>query len=120
MAYPLTSDSRTSTLRYDSKPPNLVEIARQLGVANILEGSVQKVANRVRVNVQLIEAQGDSHLWAETYDRTLDDVFAVQSEVAQKIAESLKATLTRDEHKALTIKPTENPAAYEPTSRRSR
>jgi TolB-like protein len=105
--------SRTSTLRYDSKPPNLVEIARQLGVANILEGSVQKVANRVRVNVQLIEAQGDSHLWAETYDRTLDDVFAVQSEVAQKIAEALKATLTRDEHKALTIKPTENPAAYE-------
>jgi len=105
--------SRTSTLRYDSKPPNLSEIARQLGVANILEGSVQKIANRVRVNVQLIEAKGDSHLWAETYDRTLDDVFAVQSEVAQKIAASLKATLTRDEHKALTIKPTDNPAAYE-------
>jgi len=105
--------SRTSTLRYDSKPPSVVEIARQLGVANILEGSVQKVANRVRVNVQLIEATGDSHLWAETYDRTLDDVFAVQSEVAQKIAESLKATLTRDEHKALTAKPTENAAAYE-------
>ncbi|HET7065363.1 MAG TPA: hypothetical protein VFI49_13915 [Rudaea sp.] len=105
--------SRTSTLRYDSKPPNLSEIARQLGVANILEGSVQKVANRVRVNVQLIEAQGDSHLWAETYDRTLDDVFAVQSEVAQKIAASLKATLTRDEHEALIAKPTDNPAAYE-------
>jgi TolB-like protein len=105
--------SRTSTLRYDSKPPNLSAIARELGVANILEGSVQRVGNRVRVNVQLIDAPSDSHLWAETYDRDLADVFAVQSEIAQKIAESLKSTLTKDERAVLTTRPTDNPAAYE-------
>jgi len=105
--------SRTSTLRYQSRPPNLLEIARELGVANILEGSVQKAANRVRVNVQLIDARSDSHLWAETYDRDLQDIFAVQSEIAQKIAESLQTTLTRDERASLSIRPTHNTDAYE-------
>jgi TolB-like protein/tetratricopeptide (TPR) repeat protein len=105
--------SRTSTQRYASKPDNILDIARQLGVANILEGSVQRIGDRVRVNVQLIAAASDSHLWAETYDRTLDDVFAVQSEVAQKIADSLQARLTHDEHVTLSTRPTTNPAAYD-------
>jgi TolB-like protein len=78
--------SRTSTQRYASQPDNLSQIAQELGVAHILEGSVQRAGNRVRINVQLIDAASDSHLWADTYDRTLDDVFAVQSEVAEKIA----------------------------------
>ena len=105
--------SRTSTQGYGSRPQNLAEIGRQLGVAHVLEGSVQKAGNRVRVNVQLIDAANDDHLWAETYDRTLEDVFAVETEVAQKIASSLQAQLTRDERAALTKKPTDNPAAYE-------
>jgi TolB-like protein/Tfp pilus assembly protein PilF len=104
--------SRTSTLRYASRPENLSDIARQLGVANILEGSVQKSGNRVRINVQLIRADSDSHLWAETYDRTLDDIFAVESEVAEKIAGSLAANLTGSERAALADKPTDNPEAY--------
>ena len=78
--------SRTSTQRYQSKPGNLAEIAKQLGVANILEGSVQKAADQVRVNVQLINAQTDSHLWADTYDRKLTDIFGVESEIAKGIA----------------------------------
>lgn len=105
--------SRTSTLRYKSAPGNLPEIAKQLGVAHILEGSVQKSGDRVRINVQLINAQTDSHLWAETYDRTLTDVFAVESEVAQRVADSLRATLTGVEKATLATKPTENPAAYD-------
>jgi TolB-like protein/Flp pilus assembly protein TadD len=105
--------SRTSTQRYASNPDNIPEIARQLGVANILEGSVQRAADKVRINVQLINAVSDSHRWAETYDRTLDDVFAVQSEVAEKIAASLKAQLTGDERERLAARPTENAAAYE-------
>ena len=105
--------SRTSTKRYRSKPNNLSEIARQLGVANILEGSVQKVANQVRVNAQLINAQTDSHLWAESYDRELTDVFGVESEIAKGIAESLQAKLTSREEQALTAKPTNNPEAYD-------
>ena len=105
--------SRTSTLRYKSAPENLVEIAKQLGVAHILEGSVQKSGDRVRINVQLINAQTDTHLWAETYDRTLTDVFAVESEVAQRVADSLRATLTGVEKATLATKPTENPAAYD-------
>ena len=105
--------SRTSTQGYGSRPQNLAEIGRQLGVAHVLEGSVQKAGNRVRVNVQLIDAASDDHLWAETYDRTLEDVFAVETEVAQKIASSLQAQLTRDERAALTKKPTDNPAAYD-------
>ena len=105
--------SRTSTLRYKSNPENLVEIARQLGVAHILEGSVQKSGDRVRINVQLINAQTDTHLWAETYDRTLTDVFAVESEVAQRVADSLRAQLTRVEKATLATRPTENAAAYD-------
>src|SRR5512133_2719534 len=105
--------SRTSTQRYQSKPGNLAEIAKQLGVANILEGRVQKVANQVRVNVQLINAQTDSHLWAETYDRKLTDIFEVESEIAKGIAESLQAKLTGREEQALAVKPTNNPEAYD-------
>src|SRR5216110_1681309 len=105
--------SRTSTQRYQSNPGNLAEIAKQLGVANILEGRVQKVANQVRVNVQLINAQTDSHLWAETYDRKLTDIFDVESEIAKGIAESLQAKLTGREEQALAVKPTNNPEAYD-------
>src|SRR5262245_51618884 len=105
--------SRTSTQQYQSKPGNLSEIAKQLGVANILEGSVQKAADKVRVNVQLINAQTDSHLWAETYDRKLTDIFAVESEIAKGIAESLQAKLTGREEQALAAKPTNNPEAYD-------
>jgi TolB-like protein/Tfp pilus assembly protein PilF len=105
--------SRTSTQRYQSKPGNLSEIAKQLGVANILEGSVQKAADQVRVNVQLVNAQTDSHLWAETYDRKLSDIFGVESEIAKGIAESLQAKLTGGEEQALAVKPTNNPEAYD-------
>ena len=105
--------SHTSTQRYQSKPRNLREIAKQLGVANILEGSVQKLADQVRVNVQLINAQTDSHLWAETFDRKLTDIFSVESEIAKRIAESLQAKLTGREAQALAVKPTNNPEAYE-------
>jgi len=105
--------SRSSTQRYQSKPRNLSEIAKQLGVANILEGSVQKAADQVRVNVQLINAQTDSHLWAETYDRKLTDIFGVESEIAKGIAESLQAKLSGREEQALAIKPTNNPDAYD-------
>ena len=105
--------SRTSTQRYQSKPGNLAEIAKQLGVANILEGSVQKAADQVRVNVQLVNAQTDSHLWAETYDRKLTDIFSVESEIAKGIAESLQAKLTGREEQALAVKPTNNPEAYD-------
>src|SRR4030095_14362498 len=105
--------SRTSTQRYRSKPANLSEIARQLGAENILEGSVQKVANQVRVNAQLINARTDTHLWAESYDRELTDVFGVESEIAKGIAESLQAELTTREERALQAKPTNNPDAYD-------
>jgi serine/threonine protein kinase/Tfp pilus assembly protein PilF len=105
--------SRTSTQRYQSKPRNLAEIAKQLGVANILEGSVQKAADQVRVSVQLINAQTDSHLWADTYDRKLTDIFGVESEIAKRIAESLQAKLTGREEQALAVKPTNNPEAYD-------
>jgi serine/threonine-protein kinase len=105
--------SRASTQRYESKPRNLAEIAKQLGVANILEGSVQKAADQVRVNVQLINAQTDSHLWADTYDRKLTEIFGVQSEIAKRIAESLQAKLTGHEKQALAVKLTNNPDAYD-------
>src|SRR2546430_14852780 len=105
--------SRTSTQQYQSKPRNLTEIAKQLGVANILEGSVQKAADQVRDNVQLINAQTDSHLWAETYDRKLTAIFGVESEIAKGIAESLEAKLTVREQQALAVKPTNNPEAYD-------
>jgi len=105
--------SRTSTQRYRSKPGNLSEIAGQLGVANIVEGSVQKVANQVRVNAQLINPRTDSHLWAESYDRELIDVFGVESEIAKGIAESLQAKLSGREEQALRTKPTNNAEAYD-------
>ena len=105
--------SRTSTSRYQSKPGNLREIAKQLGVANIVEGSVQKVADQVRVNVQLVNAQTDFHLWAETYDRKLTDIFAIESEIAKGIVASLQAKLTGREEQALAVKPTNNPEAYD-------
>jgi serine/threonine protein kinase/Tfp pilus assembly protein PilF len=105
--------SRTSTQQYQTKPENLPEIARQLHVANILEGSVQKTGDRVRVTVQLINAQTDSHLWADTYDRKLTDILGVESEIAKRIAESLQAKLTGREQHVLAVKPTENPKAYD-------
>jgi len=105
--------SRTSTQQYQSKPGNLPEIAKQLGVAHILEGSVQKAGDAVRINVQLIKAEGDSHLWADTYDRKLTDIFAVETEVAQKIANSLEAHLTGGEQRQIANIPTKNPQAYD-------
>jgi len=105
--------SRTSTQHYQSAPQNIREIAKELGVANIVEGSVQRVADKVRVNVQLINAQTDSHLLADTYDRTLTDIFTVESEVAEKVAASLQAKLTDREQQALKSKPTNNPEAYD-------
>jgi serine/threonine protein kinase/Flp pilus assembly protein TadD len=105
--------SRTSTQHYKSAPENLPEIARQLGVAHILEGSVQKSGDAVRVNVQLIKAATDSHLWADTFDRKLTDIFSVESEVAEKIAASLRAELSGRERQALKSKPTENADAYD-------
>ena len=105
--------SRSSTQQYQNRPRNLSQIAKQLGVANILEGSVQKAADQVRVNVQLINAQTDSHLWADTYDRKLTDIFGVESEIAIGIAESLQAKLTGREEQALAVKATTNPEAYD-------
>jgi TolB-like protein/Tfp pilus assembly protein PilF len=105
--------SRTSTQQFASKPGNLAEIARQLGVTNIVEGSVQKAGDAVRVNVQLIRATTDTHLWAEIYDRRLDNLFSVQSEVAGAIAQALQATLTGAEKTALATPPTTNPKAYD-------
>jgi TolB-like protein/Flp pilus assembly protein TadD len=105
--------SRTSTQQYQSEPGNLAEIAKQLGVANILEGSVQKAGNQVRVNVHLVNVQTGSQLWAETYDRKLSDIFAVESEIAKGIAESLQATLTGHEERALAARPTNNSEAYD-------
>lgn len=105
--------SRTSTLPYRAKPEKISEIARQLGVGHVVEGSVQRIADRVRINVQLIEAATDDHLWAELYDRNVADVFVVQSEVATKIADSLQAKLSGREQKAMTRKLTENMAAYD-------
>src|SRR5437879_1195928 len=105
--------SRTSTQHYKSAPENLPEIARQLGVAHILEGSVQKSGDAVRVNVQLIKAANDSHLWADTFDRKLIDIFSVESEVAKAIAEQLQAKLTGREEQVIAAKPTDNVEAYD-------
>ena len=105
--------SRTSTQRYQSKPGNLAEIAKQLGVANILEGSVQKATDQVRVTVQLIQVASDSHLWADTFDRKLTDIFGVESEIAKAIADALQAKLTGGEQRALAVKPTNNSEAYD-------
>src|SRR5437870_1166566 len=105
--------SRTSTQHFKSAPDNLPQIAKQLGVANILEGSVQKANDQVRVNVQLINALTDAHLWADTYDRKLTDIFAVESEIAKTIADTLQARLTGSEKTEMSKKPTEDPEAYE-------
>jgi TolB-like protein/Tfp pilus assembly protein PilF len=105
--------SRTSTQHYKSAPENLPEIARQLGVANIVEGSVQKSGDSVRVNVQLIQAANDSHLWADTFDRKLTDIFLVESEVAKAVADQLRAHLTGQEKQVIAAKPTEDPEAYD-------
>jgi TolB-like protein/Flp pilus assembly protein TadD len=105
--------SRTSTQHFKSTPDNLPQIAKQLGVAHILEGSVQKASDQVRVNVQLINALTDAHLWADTYDRKLTDIFAVESEIAKTIADTLQARLTGSEKNEMSKKPTEDPEAYE-------
>jgi TolB-like protein len=105
--------SRTSTANLGARPGNLPKLAEQLGVANILEGSVQRRGDAVRVNVQLIKASTDEHLWAEIYDRKMDDIFAVQSEIAIAIAQALSATVTGTEKKDLAAAPTENSAAYD-------
>ena len=105
--------SRTSTQHYKSAPENLSEIAKQLGVAHILEGSVQKSGDSVRVNVQLIKAANDSHLWADTFDRKLTDIFSVESEVAKAIADQLRVKLTGQEEQVIAAKPTDNPEAYD-------
>ena len=104
--------SRTSTAKYKSKPEDLKTVSQQLGVANVLEGSVQRAADKVRVNVQLIDARADAHLWAKTYDRDIKDVFAVESEVSQEIADALQAKLSL-EAKTLIAVPTQDPEAYD-------
>jgi Predicted integral membrane protein len=105
--------SRTSTAKYKSKPEDLRTVSRQLGVATVLEGSVQKAAEKVRINVQLIDARADSHLWAKSYDREIKDVFAVESEVAQEVADALQAKLSPAEASTLASAPTKDPAAYD-------
>jgi TolB-like protein len=105
--------SRTSTAKYQSKPDNLKAVANELGVATLLEGAVQKSGDKVRVNVQLIDARTDSHLWAKTYDRDFKDVFAAESEVAQEITDTLKAKLSPSESHALSSVPTQDPQAYD-------
>ena len=105
--------SRTSTAKYQSKPDDLKMVSDQLGVANIVEGTVQRAAEQVRVNVQLIDARADSHLWAKTYDRDIKDVFAVESEVSQEIADALQAKLSPNEANTLTTAPTKDPEAYD-------
>jgi TolB-like protein/Tfp pilus assembly protein PilF len=105
--------SRTSTQHFKSSPDNLSQIAQRLGVTNILEGSVQKAANQVRVSVQLINATTDAHLWAESFDRELTDIFKVESDIAKNIADTLQATLTGSEKQAIAKHPTANPDAYE-------
>jgi len=105
--------SRTSTQRFKSSPDNLPQIAKQLGVANILEGSVQRAADQVRVNVQLINAASDAHLWAESFDRKLTDIFAVETDIAKAIAETLRVRLTGAEQQQLAKRPTENLTAFQ-------
>src|SRR5881397_2635030 len=105
--------SRTSTQHFKSAPDNLPQIGKQLGVANILEGSVQKANDQVRVNVQLINAITDAHLWADTYDRKLTDIFVIESDIAKTIADTLQAKLSRSAEHVLASRPTENPEAHE-------
>jgi TolB-like protein/Tfp pilus assembly protein PilF len=105
--------SRTSTARYKSKPEDLKTVSQQLGVANVLEGTVQKAGNKVRINVQLIDAHADNHLWAKTYDRDIQDIFGVESEVAQEIADSLQAKLSPAEANTVARAPTKDTQAYD-------
>jgi TolB-like protein/Tfp pilus assembly protein PilF/class 3 adenylate cyclase len=105
--------SRTSTQKYKSAPDNLREIAKQLGVANVLEGSVQKAADQVRVNVQLINALNDAHLWGDVYDRKLTDIFTVESDIAKTVADTLQAKLTGAEKQSIAAQPTSDLTAYE-------
>src|SRR5438309_11355123 len=105
--------SRTSTQRFKSAPTDLREIAKQLGVTHILEGTVQKAGDSVRVNVQLIHALTDAHLWADTYDRKLTDIFAIESDIAKTIADTLQAKLTGSEKQMIAAQPTSDTAAYE-------
>src|SRR5437763_9013749 len=105
--------SRTSTQQYQSKPGNLSEIAKQLNVAHVLEGTVQKSADAVRVNVQLIKAANDSHVWADIYDRKLTDIFSVESDIAKAITSQLRAHLTGREEQVIVARPTEHPDAYD-------
>src|SRR5437763_3862813 len=105
--------SRVSTRQYSARPDNLSEIAHQLGVANILEGAVQKAGDQVHINVQLIRAATDEHLWAERYDRTLENIFGVEAEVATAVAEALKAKLTGSEQQTIEQRPTNNLEAYD-------
>src|SRR5439155_22667119 len=105
--------SRTSTQHYKSTPEHLPEIARQLGVAHILEGRVQKSGEAVRGNVQLLKAASDSHLWADTFDRKLTDIFSVESEMAKAIADQLRVKLTGQEEQVIAAKPTDNIEAYD-------
>jgi TolB-like protein/cytochrome c-type biogenesis protein CcmH/NrfG len=105
--------SRTSTARYKSKPEDLKTVSQQLGAANVVEGTVQRAGNKVRINVQLIDARADSHLWAKSYDRDMADIFAVQSEVAQEIADSLQAKLSPAEANTVARAPTKDAQAYD-------
>jgi TolB-like protein len=105
--------SRTSTEKYKSRPDDLKTVAAELGVATILEGSVQKAGNEVLINVQLIDAASDNHLWAEAYTRTLDNIFGVEGEVAQKVADALEARLTPAESAHVAEAPTRNSAAFD-------
>jgi TolB-like protein/Flp pilus assembly protein TadD len=105
--------SRTSTEKYKSKPEDLKTVSQQLGVANVVEGTVQRAGDKVRVNVQLIDARADAHLWAKTYDRDIKDVFAVESEVSQEIADALQAKLSPAEATTLSTAPTRDPEAYD-------
>src|SRR5437773_5956189 len=105
--------SRKSTAKYKSTPEALKTAARELGVGTVLEGSVQKAGDRVRVNVQLIDARIDTHLWAKSYDRDLKDIFAVESEVAQEIADTLRAKLSPSQSDALATAPTRDTQAYD-------
>ncbi|MGH8102384.1 MAG: hypothetical protein ACREIW_13870, partial [Chthoniobacterales bacterium] len=105
--------SRTSTAKYQSKPEDLKVVSQQLGVANVVEGTVQRAADKVRVNVQLIDARADTHLWAKSYDRDIKDVFAVESEISQEIADALQAKLSPDETNTLAAAPTKDPEAYD-------
>src|SRR5204863_8957530 len=108
----LKVSSRTSVMQYKGKAPNVREIGKALGVSTILEGSVRRSGNRVRLNVQLIDAANDEHLWASDYDRDLTDVFAIQTDLAQKISDALQAKLSPGEKSQIERKPTENGEAY--------